>query len=331
MGDFQDHPIKIVIREQWCKPILRYIHQTLGYKMVYLGLPGINALDIKSWIEFIDKVIAFEIGDYTKKDPKIAESNIGKLNEILENYERKGFLKTFSLYNGYIEKVVLKGKDENGDVFNQQDVVTIYNLDFCNSLTAPITITDDKGHISKHYKTEVLCKLLEIQRDLDVDGRKKKFIMFVTVHSKFWEEEVDVIKIDNDPLFKLYIDSLKKMEKEEKNVRLLKAYFCKICKEHFSSRKIIPDFLPPIYYKGIGKNNKLLCFTIVGTFHGNPASTACSSQDISSFLKSTFLTADDKRIFNYKTVNITESENATDSIELLKRVDTFKKIWETRH
>jgi hypothetical protein len=155
MGNFHNHPTKEVIRTQWCKPILKYIKEFLGYKLVYLGLPGIEAYDIISWLEYLDRVIAFECGDYQASDIEKAKENINKLNEILSSFERKGLLQTYSLYNGYIEKVILKGRDDSGDIFSLDDIVTVYNLDFCNSLTVPMTIVDDKGNMSKHYKSEV--------------------------------------------------------------------------------------------------------------------------------------------------------------------------------
>lgn len=44
MGEFKNHQIKITIREQWCKPIIKHLRENLGYKLVYFGLPGLNWL-----------------------------------------------------------------------------------------------------------------------------------------------------------------------------------------------------------------------------------------------------------------------------------------------
>ena len=168
MGDFKDHPIKKVIREQWCKPLIKHISEKLGYKLTYLGLPGIEAIDVLTWIEYLNKVIAFDIGDYSETyDSSKAKQNILVLNNKLSDLERKGLLENYSLYHGYIEEIVLKGMDRNRVSFNQSDIVTIYNLDFCNSLTVPLKLTDPyTGEVSEYYKTEVLRRLVELQREL---------------------------------------------------------------------------------------------------------------------------------------------------------------------
>jgi hypothetical protein len=84
--------------------------------------------------------------------------------------------------------VVLRGRDINGSYFGQNDVVTIYNLDFCNSITVPLEVKDDEGNIQKCYKSDAIKRLLEIQRNISSQTRCKKFIMFLTVHSLFWKE-----------------------------------------------------------------------------------------------------------------------------------------------
>jgi hypothetical protein len=329
MGEFHDHPRKKIIREYWCKPLLEYINKSLGYKLIYLGLPGLEALDVLAWIDYLEKVIAFECGDYSKsKDKHLIKKNLDLLNDILSSFERQGLLKTYSLYNGYIEKVVLRGRDENGDEFRLEDLVTVYNLDFCNPLTVPMEIADDAGNIKKCYKTEVICKLLEKQRDIAKGkNNKNKFIMFLTVHSKFWENEAEKIIPDNEySSLNIYKKQLSGLSNEDRILRLLRLYVVKVIKDHFLTREFIPDFLPPIYYEGFGQH-RLLCFTIIGTHQGSSSSFATCFQNIDNFLKSSFLTVTEDKIDNFNCKNISEIENLTDPVELIKNLETIKQIW----
>lgn len=331
MGDFYDHPTKSVIREQWCKPLIQHIYNKLGYKLIYLGLPGIKSLDILSWIKYLEKVIAFDCGDYSDPpNPEKAKKNIETLNENLRKLERGGKLKNFSLYQGFIEKVVLKGLDEKGSKFSQNDFVTIYHLDFCNSLTVPLVIVDKIGNSSKHYKTEVISKLLEYERDFALTNENKKFVMFLTVNSIFWETEAKKLlgQIDSD-IYRKYIKSVSILDKKEKEIRLLKLYGFYVLKNHFCDRHFIPDFLTPIYYQGTG-NNWLVCFTIIGTYHKNPSGSAPCFQDIQKLLDSGFLYADNKKIIPLSSKQLKEIDSEANPIELFCKTATYNSHWNKR-
>jgi len=49
--NYTDHPRKQVFRSQWASPLIQFINTELKKNLVYLGLPGIGALDIKEWIK----------------------------------------------------------------------------------------------------------------------------------------------------------------------------------------------------------------------------------------------------------------------------------------
>jgi len=124
MPSFRNHPNKDILREKWCKPIIQTIYNTLNYKFLYLGLPGINALDISTWIDYIEEVIAFEYSDEENED------EFNKLNEYLNKLERERKINAYRLYCGWMEEIIISGQDDNNIPFIQNDVVTIYNLDF---------------------------------------------------------------------------------------------------------------------------------------------------------------------------------------------------------
>jgi hypothetical protein len=331
MTEFHDHPTKRTIREQWCKPLLEHINKELGYKLIYLGLPGIKILDILAWQEYLDKVIAFDCGDYNDPpDPVISKSNLDELDENLRTLERKEILTNYSLYRGYIEKVVLRGLDENGNRFNQTDFVTVYHLDFCNSLTSPFKIFDDKGNISEHYKTEVITKLLEYERDASGKNENKKFVMFLTVHSHFFEKEAErLFDQEDSKIYKKYRVKVSKLGEQDKKIRLLKLYTFHVLKNHFCSRQFIPDFLSPIYYEGTG-NHWLICFTVIGTYEKTASGSAIFNQDIAKLLYSKFLIADKDSIKPLENDNFEETNTEADPVKLFGNSETYNRHWSKR-
>lgn len=329
MSSFKDHPIKKVIREQWCKPLIKHISEKLGYKLTYLGLPGTDAIDILTWIEYLNKVIAFDIGDYSKPyDSHKAKQNILILNNKLSDLERRGFLDNYSLYHGYIEEVVLKGMDRNRVSFNQSDIVTIYNLDFCNSLTVPLELNDPHtGETHSYYKTEVLRKLLELQRDLSKQNKNTKFVFYLTIHSQFWEEEAEKLFSGNNyDFYKKYYNTLTKMEEKDRNIRLLRLYIIDLIKTQFCSCQFIPEFLPTLYYQGTGKN-WLLCFTIMGTYIKGASSTAPFNQSIDVLVNEKFLSPAKSGIDYLVQNNVTEKNCIKDPVKNIESYKSYKDLW----
>ena len=92
-GSFTDHPRKIKFRNEWAKPILRYLHERLDKKLVYLGLPGLKALDILAWKEHLRRVIAFQAENYDGRDTEVSsEVELTELQKILNELEEKKFI-----------------------------------------------------------------------------------------------------------------------------------------------------------------------------------------------------------------------------------------------
>jgi len=326
MGAFIDHPNKKIIREYWCKPIIKHIHGKLGYGLVYLGLPGLEAIDLLTWIDYIKYVVAIDCGDYTPEryDISIARQNIKKLNEILNNLDRKGAISGYSLYLGFIEEVVLKGIDKNGEKFTQKDTVNIYNLDFCNSLTVPLKIVDLEGGISKYYKNEVIRRLLEYERDLEKPDSNKRFIMFITIHSKFWEEEAEkYFKSKDDTDFNNFKEFIKNLREPDRIVRLLRYYFLDILKLHFTASSFIPYFFPTILYSGVG-NNQLMCFTIAGKYIKQASAIAPFKQNIDVLNRQKFLMPKNKKI-DFLISSLIESNPVNDPIRQVEESLLFEK------
>ena len=331
MGEFIDHPSKRIIREQWCKPLIKFIHEVLGYKLLYLGLPGPQALDLLSWIEFIDQVIAFQCRDYPNPSSvQQSRNKVVELEEKLRGFERQMKLTTFTVYDGYIEEVVLRGRDTNGNHFSQNDVVTIYNLDFCNGITVPLVVKDDEGKIHEFYKSEAIRKLLEIQRDIFSHTRSKKFIMFLTIHSDFWAQEARrFITQTQEVELKRYINSLRVSYGWPRNAKLLKAYLYQIIKNFFCHCDFTPEFLPVIYYKGVGrdKENWLMHFTVIGVLNKQISGIAPCLQNSQDFLNQTFLTIRSNKFDPMKLPGIAEMACLQNSVVAFENSECHKQLW----
>jgi hypothetical protein len=330
MGEFKDTIQKEVIRTQWCKSLIKFVHEKLRYKLIYLGLPGPQALDLLEWIDYIDQVIAFQCREYPKPSSISQSRNkVLELENKLRDFERQGKLTTFSLYDGYIEEVVLRGRDINGNHISQNDVVTIYNLDFCNGITVPLEVKDDEGNIHKYYKSDAIRKLLEIQRDISSQTRCKKFIMFLTVHSLFWKEEAKnfISQTESKPL-KKYFQKINSLYGAPRRIRLLKAYIFDTVKKYFCNYDFTPEFLPVVYYKGAGLEieNWLVFFTIVGAENKGISGAPCF-QNTGAFLNQKFLTVENKSLISLDQAGITEVNRFQNSVEAFKNSECYKQLW----
>ena len=332
MAGFNDHEIKRVIREQWCKPLIKHISEKLGMKLTYFGLPGIDAIDVLTWIDYIDNVIAFEIGDYSRNyNDENAKINIKKLNGILNALEVNEKLETYSLYHGNIEEVIFKGFDRNGYKFSQESCVRIYNLDFCNSLTSPVTVVDYKGNVLKYYKSEVIKKLLEIQRDIAKSDKESRFILLLTVNSYFMVEAAQAEKVLSgsyyNEIYKKYLQNFNELGENEKSIRILRLYLISILSQQFCSCQFIPEFFPTLYYNGFGENTKMLCFTIMGTFVENPGGIAPFGQNIETLINAKFLNPIETGIENLIQDKIKETNCSIDPIKNIESFQSFNELW----
>ena len=330
MGEFKDTIQKEVIRTQWCKSLIKFVHKKLGYKLIYLGLPGPQALDLLEWIDYIDQVIAFQCREYPKPSSTTqSRDKVLELEEKLRDFERQGKLTTFSLYDGYIEEVVLRGRDINGNHLSQNDVVTIYNLDFCNGITVPLKVKDDEGNIQEYYKSDAIRRLLEIQRDISSQTRCKKFIMFLTVHSLFWEKEAKkfVSQTESEPLKKYFL-KINSLRGAPRWIRLLKAYIFDTVKRYFCNYDFTPEFLPVIYYKGAGldRKNWLVLFTIIGAENKGISEAPCF-QRTGNFLNQKFLTVYNKSLISLNQEGIVEINCFQNSVEAFKNSECYKQLW----
>ncbi len=314
------------IRNEWGKPILKFLSKRTGKKLLYLGLPSPAAEDLNAWIDLIDEVIAFQCREYGKpSDISQSRKEIEILEEKLNKYERQGLLNTFTVYDGYIEEVVLRGIDNISKEFTQTKTIKVYNLDFCNSITSPIEYIDKKGDIQTAYKFNAVKKLLRLQSELEQN--QQEFVLFLTIHASFKGAELQ--NFINNPDTEEHKELIKKynsLNGIDKNTRILKLFVIDTLQNYFRENNFIPHFLPTILYKGL-KKTPLLHFTIIG-LKENPGVGRTSWQQTIGELCNEKLIGFKNGLFELlNNEKLEETDTKTDAVALFSSSKTFEKFW----
>ncbi|MCK5058222.1 MAG: hypothetical protein KAT34_16335 [Candidatus Aminicenantes bacterium] len=323
-------PAKVLIRKEWSKKIIEFIKRKLGKKIIYLGLPSPNAEDIMEWLEYIDEVIAFQCREYPEpSNPDQSREKVIRLEQRLNELERQQKIETYAVYDGYIEEVLLRGRDNSNIDFFQNDAITIYNLDFCNQITSPISFTDKKGELKSAYKFDAVKELMNHQSN--VNTQSKKFIMFLTMQCGYDGKELhDFITHHGDKSVSTYMKQVKKIPGESmRKSRFLKSYVLDSLKDYFKTEGFIPEFLPVIFYEGVG-GYKLLQFTVLGTSKTEKTGTAPFFQSISELLWQKFIIASEKGFKLMNAENIEETDVNLDPRKIISSSKTYEKLWITK-
>lgn len=327
---FNSQP-KRAIRTNWVTPLISFIRNRLGKKLFYLGLPSDEALDIKEWLEHLDIVYAFQCREYPRVSHESqSREKVLKLEELLREYERKKQLQTFEVFDGYLEEVVLRGYDNSPTPkdFLQNDVVTVYNLDYCNSITSPIKFVDKSGNIRNAYKFDAINTLMRRQADLPL--RSKKFLLFLTIHCSYDDGQTQNFK-SNPPNKDIaeYFKRINGFSKSKQAPFILKAFVHDNLSKFFATNNFIAEFFPVIYYKGNG-GNPLLFFTVIGTQIKNTAGTPSPAPVISEFLRRKFFSVEADNSFSNNSALLASGESDwrnTDSINLFTNSTSVQEYW----
>lgn len=170
---FSDNPAKRTVREQWDTPILRYLHTRYGFRYRYMGLPGVDLIDVKLWKDMIDEVIAFEPPDNSAD----RRESITRLRRNMKLLGIPGFA-----YWGSLEEVVILQQDYDGQLYAQKNVVTLYNLDFCDEIGSSIR-TRDAGQKTWRFQAirQILRDQTECYRKM---GGPTHFVVMLTVRNQ---------------------------------------------------------------------------------------------------------------------------------------------------
>lgn len=321
---------KGLLRTYWAKAILSFIHEKTGKKLFYLGLPSEEALDIQEWLEHLDIVYAFQCREYPKmSDESQSREKVLALDDFLRELNRQKRITNFEVFDGYIEEVVLRGYDNSPTPkqFLQYDTVTVYNLDYCNSITSPLEFTDNEGNVKTAYKFEAIKKLVEMQAALPFPS--KKFVLFLTIHCSF--KDAHTLNFESNPpdeKIKQYFDGIHSLSKKGKAPFLLKAFVFHNLSQFFLVNNFLPEFLPVVYYIGNG-NKPLLFFTVLGTQIQVGAGIPASLQRTNDFLTRSFLSVEKNNLTNNTNLlaqNEIEWQN-TNPLALFKNSKTYRRYW----
>jgi len=328
MGTFISSKNKDFIRSNWGKPLLHFIYTKLNCKLIYMGLPSPDAEDIKEWIDYLSKVIAFQCRDYPKPShPAQSKNVIYRLERMLSDFQRKEKIESSAVYDGYIEEVILNGRDNSHNEFTQDETVMVYNLDFCNQITSPLQYMDKNGEHKEAYKFQVIKKILQLQNS--IEDSSQKFIMFLTIYAGFNDQDIsEFICNANNETIKELIDNYSNISGIDKKVRILRIYIIETLRKYFQNYEYIPRFFSTIQYKGT-KGANLLHFTIIGT-KTNPTAngTAPWYQDLRTLCKQKFITVKDKKFTRITKNELDETDCTLNPIRSFCNKKDFKDHWQ---
>jgi hypothetical protein len=251
---FQDNPEKCVVREKWDTPLLQYLHEEYGIRYRYLGLPGPELIDVLLWKDMIDEVIAFE--------PPDSDNGRTAFNELSFNLRKKG-IKGIP-YCGSLEEVVLLRKDFEGRAYNQDELVTLYNLDFCNEISSKVVTSDGD---EKVWRFEAIRRVLQDQQNCGRNGASGRFfVLMITVRDQISSTSIRTYLRpsclqDDSRSFYDACSSINPIPKE-RNVSLigthtwaLKVLFHTMLCRYFGNPNFSALFFPQVSYAGTKVRN----------------------------------------------------------------------------
>ncbi len=135
------------------------------------GIPT-SLIDVRLWQDMLDEVIAFEL-PAPGADPR------QWITQLRTNLRTIGMRSV--TYYGSLESVVVLGRDLDGQPYKQANVVTLYNLDFCDEIASRV---DTPGG-EKAWRFEALRTIVQDQRDaFRRSGGPSHFVILLTVRNQ---------------------------------------------------------------------------------------------------------------------------------------------------
>ncbi len=265
---------KKIIREKWNKPLLEFLcsEEGINDKLIYLGFPSPDASDIKAWLHCIKKVIAFQCRDYNDETNTTTDrSQVIKLTQELLSLNKAGKIEWPVVYDGFLETVIFRGADSSSPLqkFEVNEIITLYNLDFCNNLASPRKVIYSNGSVRIVNKFDVIDRLLQVQRALQSErGIEAKFVLFLTVQCSYGKnarigEIIKFVDTPPDSETKEYIDAYLKLTSHEQNSRIVRLYLAHTLPLRFKKYGFVPTILPTFRYLG-DSETEMLHFCVMG-------------------------------------------------------------------
>lgn len=319
---------KFFLRDKWNKPLIKFLSKNVKDKLVYMGLPSPNGDDVNHWIEFIKVVIAFQCREYSKpSDSTQSREDVEKLEEFLRALERESKLESYVVYDGYLEEVVLKGRDNSPQSihFEIQRFITLYNLDFCNDIASPIEFVDELGDLQTVFKFDAIKRLISIQKE--ISQVSNRFLFLLTVHCNYNGKELENF-LNNPPneTIKTFLAKYHCLKDVEKNSRIVRLFVVHLVHQHFLANDFSPKILPVIRYKGI-KDTPLLHFVVLGIHSKSKAGATPIYQQFDEILNQKFVDINESEFINSTEIFAEEIDVPTNPVEYFSQSKTFDKLW----
>nr|MBI1230953.1 hypothetical protein [Cytophagales bacterium] len=319
---------KFFLRDKWNKPLIKFLSKNVKDKLVYMGLPSPNGDDVNHWIEFIKVVIAFQCREYSKpSDSTQSREDVEKLEEFLRALERESKLESYVVYDGYLEEVVLKGRDNSPQSihFEIQRFITLYNLDFCNDIASPIEFVDELGDLQTVFKFDAIKRLISIQKE--ISQVSNRFLFLLTVHCNYNGKELENF-LNNPPneTIKAFLAKYHSLKDVEKNSRIVRLFVVHLVHQHFLANDFSPKILPVIRYKGI-KDTPLLHFVVLGIHSKSKAGATPIYQQFDEILNQKFVDINESEFINSTEIFAEEIDVPTNPVEYFSQSKTFDKLW----
>ena len=173
---FDNHG-KRTVRESWNTPLLRFLNSEYGFRYRYMGLPGIELLDLQLWRDWIDEVVAFE----TRARPNLRDQD-GRRNVQALRTKMRQFGFNGRAYFGSMEEVVILRRDQDGSPYTQNNLVTLYNLDFCDEISSPVETLESGRQV---WRFEAIRQILRDQEAChDPELGAGYFLILLTVRDQ---------------------------------------------------------------------------------------------------------------------------------------------------
>jgi len=287
------------VRQEWNTPLIRKLAESHSVKYHYFGLPGIEALDLVLWQQYIESVTAFEAPD----DPRsgTGSGNAAKLElKLVElGFEPR-------CYAGFLENVIQTKVDNRGRKFIPDKFYTLLNLDFCSHLTSRTLV--DQAKVTARYDT--LGRIAAMQRDLWKSDGICGSIWLITLRTEvalsgyqLWRTNLD------DQILGEWVDSYNDRDRVYRgnvlffNPFKLKAFLYKTIKAALDGVRFSSYWYPMLLYQGNSPSSRMAHFMILchANHIGNPVPVPL--QTMEDFLKDNILQVKDGRLINYETNN----------------------------
>jgi hypothetical protein len=153
-----------------------------------------------------------------------------------------------------MEEVVLKQVDQEDTKLKIDEFVTLFNLDFTNSITGRVEV----GGKKRRLRFEALRELVSWQRQLFRDTGNDRFILLITVHNSIDSKEAKIVLLNSElpTATRGFVGKAlaQRPLPDRGNVvghtEVLRAFVFCFLNECLAGQNVSFGFLPPVSYQG---------------------------------------------------------------------------------